>query len=649
MTSDKERDGVSKEASRPPRAPLAFRVGVIGHRPNKLPDKASQNALRSLIAHALTHISDAVQTCRIGPAAVLYADAPPQLSVVTSLAEGADRLVAEAGLERGYVLSCPLPFSREQFAQDFVAPHALEEHSLARFEALLATPGAQVFELDGVREAASAAYAYAGQVVLRQSDLLIAIWDGAPAAGGGGTAETLLAALKSRTPVLWLSPSTAPGWRVLRSPEDVGCLSWGQACTPPERGGDLVLDDAALRDDLFAIVKRELELPTFVPSAGEDGDALHDEENSAATYFNQGASSINLAIFWKLFRDALGSGSVKMPALRVRPFLDQIAPAWPTSPETTPPGRAWINQQLRLHYAWADKTADLNADVYRSGFVMSSLLAAGAVVAALAPVTIGSERWEAAATATELIFVFCIVLIMWRGSTRHWHERWLEYRVLAERIRALRLLTPLGGGRVVNHRPAHLAVYGDPDQSWMAWHARAIARTVGLPALRADPSYARECLADLRELCENQRSFHDANFKRAEKINEVLHFTTMTLFIITVAGVALHLGALLIAPSNTFIRQSIRLSIFAAGAFPAIGAALAAINNLGEFQRLAKRSHAMAANFAAAEVALNRVSAFSDIVRLRDLTPIAARIADSMVEEVSDWRIVFNDPAASSG
>jgi hypothetical protein len=170
-----------------------------------------------------------------------------------------------------------------------------------------------------------------------------------------------------------------------------------------------------------------------------------------------------------------------------------------------------------------------------------------------------------------------------------------------------------------------------------------------LPHLRADPSYARECLADLSELCENQRRFHDSNFKRAERINEVLHLTTMTLFIVTVAGVALHLGALLIAPSNTFIRQSIRLSIFAAGAFPAIGAALAAINNLGEFKRLAKRSHAMAANFAASEVALNRVSAFSDIVRLRDLTPIAARIADSMVEEVSDWRIVFNDRAASSG
>jgi hypothetical protein len=124
MTSARESD------ARPPRAPLAFRVGVIGHRPNKLPDKASQHALRSLIAHALTHISDAVQTCRIGPAAALYADAPPRLSVVTSLAEGADRLVADAGLERGYVITCPLPFSREQFAQDFVAPHALE--ALAR-------------------------------------------------------------------------------------------------------------------------------------------------------------------------------------------------------------------------------------------------------------------------------------------------------------------------------------------------------------------------------------------------------------------------------------------------------------------------------------------------------------------------------------
>jgi hypothetical protein len=44
-------------------------------------------------------------------------------------------------------------------------------------------------------------------MVLEQSDLLIAIWDGEPAAGRGGTTQVVEEAVAQHVPVLWLHAS----------------------------------------------------------------------------------------------------------------------------------------------------------------------------------------------------------------------------------------------------------------------------------------------------------------------------------------------------------------------------------------------------------------------------------------------------------
>ena len=124
----------------------------------------------------------------------------------------------------------------------------------------------------------------------------------------------------------------------------------------------------------------------------------------------------------------------------------------------------------------------------------------------------------------------------------------------------------------------------------------------------------------------------------------------MWLFRVTILGVFVHLVPYL--PRLNFIvygRGWDSLLVFAAAALPAVGAALAAINNLGEFQRLAKRSRAMSANFDALEAELKTLGANARPPRLADLAPIATRMASAMIDEVSDWRIVVNDRAAASG
>ena len=183
---------------------------MIGHRPNRLPaDEAGLASLR----HSIRIILEAARQ-----------QAP--VVAVTSLAEGADRIFAREALALGCPLLCPLPFAQAEFERDFLPPAALEPDSLAHFRALLAEaqggPGLTLLELNGARADAPAAYAKAGLTVLDHSQLLVAVWDGAKAAGQGGTADTLHAALVRRLPLLWLDARAPQNWTLL---EDEAALT----------------------------------------------------------------------------------------------------------------------------------------------------------------------------------------------------------------------------------------------------------------------------------------------------------------------------------------------------------------------------------------------------------------------------------------
>jgi hypothetical protein len=102
-------------------------------------------------------------------------------------------------LEAGCRLACPLPFPREEYAHDFTEPQAR-----AAYQALLAR-AADVIELPGSRatpERADAAYAAVGAYIVEQAAVLLAIWDGEPARGPGGTAQVLASAVAAHLPVI---------------------------------------------------------------------------------------------------------------------------------------------------------------------------------------------------------------------------------------------------------------------------------------------------------------------------------------------------------------------------------------------------------------------------------------------------------------
>jgi hypothetical protein len=100
---------------------------------------------------------------------------------VTSLAVGSDQIFAEAALADGYQLDVILPCA------DYEA--TFDEQGLATFKRLLACAN-RVKALDFATPSQEAFFA-AGKAVVDDSDILLAIWDGAPAAGLGGTADVV--------------------------------------------------------------------------------------------------------------------------------------------------------------------------------------------------------------------------------------------------------------------------------------------------------------------------------------------------------------------------------------------------------------------------------------------------------------------------
>jgi hypothetical protein len=150
--------------------------------------------------------------------ALLFALPPGTL--YTPLAEGADRLAAQAALEQGWRIAPILPFAQATYEQDFAAPvtpGTTPAACLAEFRALLAA-AAEVTVLDHPRHPdPRPGYEAAGRAVVERADLLLAIWDGVHTGKRGGTSETMRYAAAIGRPILWLhSDGTQPA-RLIQS------------------------------------------------------------------------------------------------------------------------------------------------------------------------------------------------------------------------------------------------------------------------------------------------------------------------------------------------------------------------------------------------------------------------------------------------
>ena len=112
-----------------------------------------------------------------------YPHTPFQL--LTPLAEGADRLAAEVALASEIDLIVPLPMEQKEYERDFATAK-----SLAEFRALLAKAKSR-WEIPSAgktgTEGRTRQYAEVGELIARDSHVLILLWDGEENRKVGGT------------------------------------------------------------------------------------------------------------------------------------------------------------------------------------------------------------------------------------------------------------------------------------------------------------------------------------------------------------------------------------------------------------------------------------------------------------------------------
>jgi hypothetical protein len=495
--------------------PLAFRIGVTGTRQIRA---EAETAVRAAISDVLRLVSEQIGKLAESPASqAVYIQQTGAnrlgLRLVSPLAEGSDRLAAEEALKAGYALYAPLPFSQSEYENDFPG-------SVAEFRTLLSQ--AEAFELDGTRQFANESYREVGRFVVRNCDLLIAVWDGASERGPGGTAEIVRFAASLRLPVWWIDPSGKAAPRFIDDP---------QKLRQPRAAG---LPDAE-RDNLRRYLERTIVPPEGV-SAGKPGafgrlahalsDALGGAVSPLEGYLTE--PGLQTKGIWRAY-------SVVMRAF----VPTKAAASLTTSSAASDAGRWWTG-----YFQPADRLSEAYGNRYRSSYV---LVAALAVVFAASEIgTLLPHRPEILADVVGGLAMAAIVAIVFANYYYRWHERWISYRLLAELFRKQSMLWTIGRSLPTQEilRSTLTSSESEDDESarppadaWIGWYFAAVTRAAPQLAGRLDARKA-DAAKSASVLIEGQIEYHRERIKGSRAAASTMERAgQFFLFLAAIAGI----------------------------------------------------------------------------------------------------------------
>ncbi|HEX4960573.1 MAG TPA: hypothetical protein VF173_07020 [Thermoanaerobaculia bacterium] len=627
----------------PPAVQMTVRVGVTGHRSKALNAlEADETVLRDSIRKVLRRICTIAEDI-LQESKQAYAPGKPVLRVISPLAEGSDRLVAEEALSLkglNYELQTPLPFAQDEYEVDFET-----EESRSQFRSLLKQSAAS-FILDGTREGAELAYAAVGQVVLRQSDVLIAIWDGKAAKGSGGTGNIVKDALVRKIPTVLIEASPPHSISLLDElsesgePKSIRSLDEIVTITKKQRKPGFF---TPLKYALFPSKERKKSITTTLFEARLRNILSQPQEEQMKMlrrFLTEQQPQFRAAFLYRLFCRVFVS-SWNIPKCEVAPFDTDHEKDWLAKPSSQETMNTQVHAQIEKHYrkpfVWSDVIADMCADRYRSSFVAVYLLGALAVLSAFlgAP----PDRFPALITGItnveewfylELVCIGGIATLVLLNKLFHWRERWIDYRLLAEGLRQMRALALFARVTPTFEVPAHLSDDA-PDPTWFNWYFRAVVRSAGLLQASITGEYLKECRAGLISEIGSQVKYHLKNARRHEALHRRLHRLSLSLFVITLLACLLHLwyrgnhggGGIL---------------MLCAIVLPAFGAALQGIILQGEFGRLSHRSRALNKRLTKLR---NQIKTSSHELSCQELGKLTELFSEIQILEQTDWRSVF--------
>jgi hypothetical protein len=592
---------VSAAGRGPPRLPFVLSVGVTGHRVDVLP-AGSLKALRSRIRDTLVLIAEAGDALYERERDCFTPDRPRR-RFVSPIADGADQVAAEVALELGWDLQVVLPFGRTEYRKSLANDGARK-----RFDALLERATC-LLELPGDRTRELEAYVMTGRGTVAHCDLLIAVWDGRPPRGRGGTGEVVQLAITRGTAVVHIPPNPEKTSRLLWAAFDPTVLTVADDSTV-ERPVD--------RENMDALLTGLL-----MPPPDEQ------EQNFLKRFNSEKMRPIRTRIEYPLLLAAAG-----VKGFRPRSFTDkycaaQIQDEWQRYREGcfNPLEISAPIDILEQAYSWADRLATHFAQTYRSGHIFNFLLGSIAVCLGLSAFMAPHLRLEFA--GLELVITFAIILNAHIGVRNQWHRRWLDYRQLAERLRPMRSLKLLG---IAAPDPPGTETNPVPKR-WIDWYASGIWRAMGCPAGSIDrPRAARlgDAIAD-HEVAP-QVAYHERNAEQVELLDHRLELIGTVLFVATlVVSIMTLVGLAIGAPFVT--RYGNWFTLVSAG-FPALGTAVFGIRFQADFGGDALRSLATANTLEQIDEELRKEVSLS---RAADLAEQAARF---MLADLDEWRLI---------
>ncbi len=566
-----------------PAVPLCLSVGVTGHR--DLGDDGTDLAER--LTPVLRGLYDAAARLQNSSG---FAPAPLRARLVCPLAKGADQVAATVALDLGYELHAVLPFRRADYADDFPGP------GQAAFTTLLGR-AARVLELPCKRGEVPSAYALAGRATIAHSDILVAVWDGLPARGAGGTAEVIEHALRRGLPVIHVPLDAAQPTRLVWSAHE------------PHLVQTRVEETAARHLDHFgygALVDRLLAPPA------DPVERAHLE-----LFGTERERRFTPRIEYPLLLAATGARRLRRTALLASPYHVVTAGA---------PGArgAGHDEVWRAAFAWSDGLAAHFAQSYRSGHVFNFSAGALAVLLGLSGLMLPEVKlWLA---FTELAVIGAFILNTRVGVAHNWHRRWLDYRQLAERLRPMASLSAIGGAQPARQAGARRAT------SWGDWYAAGIWRSIGMPAGELSGDVAALTTAIVTDEISPQIAYHRTSAIAVHHLDHRLHRAGTVLFAVSCLSCIAFIVAYLVDHAWTVAHASDFVALSAG--LPAIGTAFFGIRVQGDFAGTAARSEVTADHLAAVATALDARPA--TLSRTADGVEAAAR---AMIADLGEWRL----------
>ena len=585
----------------PPRPQLCLTLGITGHRASRMTDIAT---ITTRIAEVVSGLQDAMERLDAQP---WFREEPPRLRVMSALAEGADRIVADIAIAHGYELDAVVPFMPDEYAKDF---HDQASHD--HYNRLLTAAG-RVLVLPGRRDPDSRAYALAGEALVAHSTIIIAVWDGAPALGRGGTGEVVARAVETNVPVIHIPIDSAQPIRVMWSPFEPF------AVTTRNVG---VVASRPWTDETLDRVLQQVLLPPDEPN----------DRAQLRQYLAETQHRRNYRVEYPLLLALTGTQPLRRSAWTKEPYRPATRREWADYRAAGGEFCAQNAEMLDLledAFSWADHLGTHYAQNLRGGHVVNFSFSALAVLVALASLVFPAIKLQL--VLVEIAIIVTIIFNTNIGSRDAWQRRWLDYRILAERLRPLRSLKLLGVASPPTRPPRKFA----NARRWVDWYVTAVWREMGSPTGMIDAAKLDELRALIAEQeLSGEIAYHHSNARRMAHLEKRLHKIGSRSFLATIIICAIF--PFLYFTVHDIVMEYSKYFVALSAGLPALGGATYALRVHGDYAGAAGRSLETADALASIRSAMTAHGL--PLALAAALTTAAARV---MLVDLGEWQLTY--------